>query len=108
MADQVTWAEAREVVQRALAAEWTADRGALYVAEDGREDATHYLVVAGAASLVDGPERKTAATLDVPTRAGGLWSACRAASPSSGEGELASVTMRRTHGGPMKDIRVDA
>ncbi len=55
MADQVTWADAREVVRRALTAEWTAHHGTLYVAEDGREDATHYLVVAGAReSLVDG------------------------------------------------------
>lgn len=54
MADQVTWAEAREIVRRALTAEWTAHHGTLYVEEEGRQDAEHYLVVAGAReSLVD-------------------------------------------------------
>lgn len=55
MADQVTWAEAREVVRRALAAEWSAARGTLYVPRTAaRTPPTTWLVAGARESLVDG------------------------------------------------------
>jgi len=50
----VTFDEARTLVERELRERWTPDRGTLFVAPWGREDAASWLVVAGAReSLVD-------------------------------------------------------
>lgn len=51
--------DARLAVLEDLAPTWSAEAGTLYVAEYGAENATHYLVVAGAREgIVDGdPDR---------------------------------------------------